>query len=231
MKKTFAFILLILIITGIAISFYLKEDEIYAIASLLYAPFLANFYVAVRYNMSHKLDKFVFAILGFSFLSDLLNQFYENDSLTVYFQILAVFIYQSLYLAYFRLEGAFVNISSFADFLKVFIPSAILFLLFGHYFLDHPDNLTYFLLFLTNLQLTLLVVLVLFRSVKPEIYWTGFLGIAFITICDIAYCFYFFTFDLPQLLPTIIFSYLIGQFLLIYSISLNLNNQKSQKAN
>lgn len=210
---------------------YSAEPET-AVLNVFLSPLLGLFFWFERVKPLRKIDWFVFGILLAIFLTDLANINTQLNNSLVSLSLIFVIIYQAAYIYFMRHEKVRITFKGVKDLLKIGVPSLIFFAVFGIFFLDHPGNLEYILILISDLETTLLIILVLFRKTETKIFYTGVLGATLLGITNILYLLLNIDYLSINNVDILICCYWFSHFFLILSIiqSLNVNELTSHKA-
>ncbi|GAB2643152.1 hypothetical protein GCM10027035_41550 [Emticicia sediminis] len=221
---------LILLITFNSYSF-VEEVPLYIkiIGHSLFMPFLGLIYGIKRKWQFGQVDQLILFVCMIGCVGDIII-FFDLQEKGKFLQIVAAFFAHLVFIIIFKREGAYVFTSnSNINILKVIIPVSVSFFFFGFVLLNLLPNVLYFGAIIYSVQVTILTVLGYFRPTKNRSYWAVAVGVSVIIVKDILYSYYFYVFkgSFHSLYIPMYWSNAIGYFLIIYGISLNQNEEKS----
>lgn len=178
-----------LIIWFVPILIWASSTPETALLNLFLAPLLVFSYFNFKKGGSKRLNNIVIGIGLSIFLTDLTNLITQFNDSFIWISLITAIIYQGFYIYYFREEGVRVTFNKLVSILKITLPSLCFFIVFGLFFLDHPNNLEYLLILLCDLETTLLIILAYFREKKGYSYWYVAFGATLLGVTNILYLF------------------------------------------
>lgn len=225
MTRTSFFFLIALGLTGIGIKLFQLETY-FDIFLGLFIPFLMAYYVWKKKNRNLEPEYAVMGGLILLFISDILELSYFLDF--IYkdkVQIVIHLLVQFLFLTVFRKEGAILVQESKVDVLKIFTPALIVFVMFGYFVFEENEILNYFLMIVFTIQLTIFLILTMFRPVNNYSYYFGVAGVSFLLIYGLFYFLFSFGPNYKAFYDRSFSFYVFSQVFLIESFSTNLKNR------
>lgn len=225
LKRVFV-VLLFACILIIPLFIWFSEDAATALLNIFLAPILFSYYYIQRIKPLKRIDWLVISILLAIFATDVANVNSQINHSHVSLSLIFVILYQAGYIFLMRYEKVRVTFKGFKDIIKIVIPSLVFFAIFGIFFFDHPSNTEYILILISDIETTLLIILILFRKKDASIFYSGAIGACLLGLTNILYLFLKINYLSINYIDLMICSYWFSHFFLIHSILQSLNSQE-----